>query len=169
MLYIPPPAVVAAKPPPPPAPVDTIDEVETPETIDPAGGSGEAGFALRFRDDAVYLDLLQRERVRTYMRVPDLDLTYEISGDAGGGLGFVLVYDLGAQRVYRIPEGMVPGVLLDATGRFDSRLAARGDLEFLVVLSDRIREQLGPLEAGGGGTWDILADERVVAAGMERP
>jgi hypothetical protein len=139
-------------------------EVPEPEVLSPAPVDAGA-FVLRFRDDEVYLDLVGRERVRSYVRIPGLDLTYEISRDARGRLGFALVYDLSSPRMYRIPDAMVPGVLLRATHRFDKRLAGRRDLEYLVVLSDRIRDQVGRLEADGrGGTWDILPDESVVAA-----
>jgi hypothetical protein len=143
---------------------EAIADTEPPPAASPEPAGNDA-FVLRFRDDAVYLDLLERERVRSYVHVPGLRLTYEISRDRRGRLDFALIYDAVSERMYRIPDAMVPGVLLESTRNFDRRLAGRGDLEYLVVLSDRIRGQVDRLEsAGRAGTWDILSDETVVAA-----
>ena len=69
-------------------------------------------------------------------------------------------------EIYEIPDGAIPDILRDETRRFDLRYSLRNDLDYLVVLSDRIREQVMRLQqAGKTGYFDILADERVVPAG----
>ena len=123
-------------------------------------------LVLRFRDDRVYLDLLGDEKIRSSLRIPELDLTYQVFREASERLRFSLVYRHADGAVYEIPAGTLPDVLRDETRRFDLRLSLRSDLDYLVVLSETIRNQVERLEtAGKVGFYDILASERVVPAG----
>ena len=152
-------------------------EAELRETaLDVAGaGAQEAAAAwpaepdtlvLRFRNDRVYLDLLEDSKIRSYLRIPELDLTYEVSREAPERLQFSLVYGHADDAVYEIPDRTIPDVLRDETRRFDLRLSLRNDLDYLVVLSETIHDQIEQLEAAGKvGFYDILASERVVPAG----
>jgi hypothetical protein len=120
-------------------------------------------LVLRFRDDDVYLRLLETGRIQSFVIVPDLDLTYEVIPGHRDRLGLSLVYGLEAERLYRIPDVVVPPVLRQAIRSFDFRLSQRSDLVALVVLSDSINAQVDELRgAGRTGDFDILADERVV-------
>jgi hypothetical protein len=123
-------------------------------------------LVLRFLDDRVYLDLLGDGKIRSYLRIPELDLTYQVFRESPERLRFSLVYRHADGAVYEIPDGTLPDVLRDETRRFDLRLSLRNDLDYLVVLSETIRAQVERLEAAGQvGFYDILANERVVPAG----
>jgi hypothetical protein len=119
---------------------------------------------LRFKDDDVYLDLLARNRIQSFLELPGLSLTYQVLSQAAGKLRFSLVYDERAGPVYRIPDQAVPRVLRDQLRSFDLKLALRKDVVFLVTLSDSINEQVARLEAEGQvGYFEILSSEEVVA------
>lgn len=120
-------------------------------------------LVLRFRDDDVYLHLLEAAKIQSFVSVPDLGLTYKVIPGHRDRLGLSLVYGLEAERLYRIPDVVVPSVLRQAIRSFDFKLAQRSDLVTLVVLSDDINAQVDRLRgAGRTGDFDILADERVV-------
>jgi hypothetical protein len=120
-------------------------------------------LVLRFRNDDVFLSLLAAGKIQSFVVVPDLDLTYEVVAGHRGRLGMSLVYDLEAERIYRIPDEVVPPVLRQAIQTFDFQLAQRSDLVALVVLSDKIHAQVDELRrADRTGDFDILVDEQVV-------
>ncbi len=122
-------------------------------------------LVLRFQDDQVYLDLLGRDRIRSYVYIAELDLTYRVLYESHYELRFSLVYQIDDGALYEIQDGMVPLILRNETRRFDLRLSLRNDLDYLVVLSDRIHAQVAKLEAAGKvGYYDILANEQIVPA-----
>ncbi len=142
--------------------------VEAQVDTEPVAGMAPTpdSVVLRFRDDRVYLDLLENGKIRSYLRIPELDLTYQVFRESPERLRFSLVYHHADGAVYEIPDGTLPDVLRDETRRFDLRLSLRSDLDYLVVLSETIRAQVERLEtAGRVGFYDILASERVVPAG----